>query len=199
MKIAFALTLASLTLVAPGALLKAETQENTSDSLIVVDHTTGDQTSEPDLETLVRNEPQKVYVESSDGTYRATRNDDHCFYNEEHDHIHCYADDPSLSKTVFIEEQTTYRSTRNRSRDRVIYRDRHDPIATGLGVGLAIGLPILIHNNLHHQRHYRYNRHYNSRYNSHRNSHRNSHYKSNRRHDNGGNRGGSHDGRRRKY
>lgn len=98
-----------------------------------------------------RPEPQKVYVESADGTYRSTREDEYCFYNEERNQIRCYAEDPAHSPVV-REERTVYRSTRTGRQHH--YRQG---LSTGLGVGLAIGVPILIHNSL--DRH-RYQRHY---------------------------------------
>ena len=111
----------------------------------------------------VASEPEKVYVESANGNYRSTKSDEYCFYNEEHDHIHCYDEDPvaANNRVVVVEnvvENRTYRSTRR----------RHDPIATGVGVGLAIGIPLLVHHAI-------YDRHYygNSYRNSYRNKHRN--------------------------
>lgn len=103
-------------------------------------------------------EPERVYVESDRATYRGTRSDEHCFYNEEHDHIHCYDEDPGQrqDRVVYVENRT-YRSTRHRD---------YDPIATGLGVGVAIGLPILIHGAIHDRRHYahKYGRSYRNSY-----------------------------------
>ncbi|MFT7138038.1 MAG: hypothetical protein ACI9B8_000453 [Sulfitobacter sp.] len=97
----------------------------------------------------VTSEPEKVYVESANGTYRSTKSDEYCFYNEEHDHIHCYDEDPEAAndRGVVVEsavENRTYRSTRR----------HHDPIATGIGVGIAIGLPILVHHAIHDRRYY---------------------------------------------
>lgn len=115
----------------------------------------------------VASEPEKVYVESANGNYRSTKSDEYCFYNEEHDHIHCYDEDPEAasSRVVVVEniiENRTYRSTRR----------RHDPIATGVGVGLAIGIPLLVHHAIY-DRHY-YGQSYGNGYRSHyRNKHRN--------------------------
>lgn len=112
---------------------------------------------------VVETEPSReiVYVEDDRGTYRSTRGDEHCYYHEEHDHIHCSEQAP-LTKTVIIEDNTVYRSTRSHRRYHQGYhqgyhREYHreyDPLITGLSVGLAIGLPILAYDNIHH-RHYR--------------------------------------------
>lgn len=135
-------------------------------------------------------EPQKVYVETEQGTYRGTRSDEHCFYSEDHDHIHCYDKDPGqLQDRVVYVENRTYRSTRpissrysasrysssphSYSRYSSSSYERHDPIATGLGVGVAIGLPILIHHAVHdrYEYRYRYSKSYGNRYGSRYDSH----------------------------
>jgi hypothetical protein len=108
--------------------------------------------------------PTRVYVESGNQTYRATRGEEHCFYYEEHDHIRCFDQDPTARK-VIVEERTVYRSTRPGHRQYHSHSRHADPIATGIGVGLAIGIPILIHNSLDH---HRYRRHHGYRYDRHR-------------------------------
>jgi len=106
--------------------------------------------------------PTVVYVETEHGTYRSTRSNEHCYYHEGHDHIHCTEDVPA-TKTVIIEEDTVYRTTRSQRR----YQRDYDPLLTGLGVGLAIGLPILVYDNhRHHRRDYHWDRH--SKHRSHR-------------------------------
>jgi len=135
------------------------------------------ETTEYETSHKVVNEPEKVYVETSGRNYRGTRSDEYCFYNDEHQHIHCYDEDPQLlNSRVVVTENRTYQTTRR----------RHDPIATGIGVGFAIGLPILIHHAVHDRQHYqsryyeRHNRH--SRYqNRFRNGYRND-YRGNRHH-----------------
>ncbi len=106
--------------------------------------------------------PTVVYVETEHGTYRSTRSDEHCYFHEAHDHIHCTEEVPA-TKTVIIEEDTVYRTTRSHRR----YQRDYDPLLTGLGVGLAIGLPILVYDN---HRHYRRDHHWDrhSRHRSHR-------------------------------
>ena len=99
-------------------------------------------------------EPERVYVETGSATHRSTRSEEYCFYNEEHDHIHCYDQDPRQQQDrVVIVENTVHRSTR--------YQHRRDPISTGIGVGVAIGLPLLIHHGIHDRhRSYRNDHHY---------------------------------------
>lgn len=110
-----------------GAALNATAEE------VVVEHTAS--TAEA---------PERVYVRST-----SSHREEHCFFNKEHDHIHCYDEEPTR-EVVIVED---------RSNRRVIRRHtRYDPVSTGLGVGIAIGLPILVHHAIHN-RHYGYSRH----------------------------------------
>jgi hypothetical protein len=88
-------------------------------SLNAVSESTSEITSaHPPLVEHAPVEPEKVYVETGSATYRGTRSDEHCFYNEEHDHIHCYDQDPGqLEDRVVYVENRTYRSTRYRRPD----------------------------------------------------------------------------------
>ena len=83
------------------------------------------ETSSAEANHTIVSEPEKVYVESNQGsyrgtsssTYRSTRSDEYCFFNEEHQHIHCYDEDPeSLDDRVVIVENRTSRTTSRTTR-----------------------------------------------------------------------------------
>ena len=106
-------------------------------------------------------EPQKVYIESDNSTIRRTRGSEHCFYNKEHDHLHCYAEDITVSAPLQVSTGHRHYQTRRYYYDRY---DRYNPVSTGLAIGLGIGIPILLNHSFshhwghgsHHQRHGRH-------------------------------------------
>jgi len=123
----------------------------------VIEHEV-DEYGPDDNEPEMRHEPQKVYVETSNGSYRSTRDEEHCFYNQEHDHLHCYDSDIQPSHRSHVTISSDHRTYSSRH-----HHNHYDPISSGLAVGLAIGLPILLHNSNRDSHHYRRHsgRHYN--------------------------------------
>ena len=128
-------------------------------------------------------EPERVYVETDERTYRSTRSseneyrydDERCFYNEDHEHIHCFSEEieDEVTDRVYVNNSHRYIRTRH-SRHNYYY----DPISTGIAVGLAVGIPLLIHDSHRsrssynrHNRHRSYNRH-NRHHSYNRSSHR---------------------------
>jgi len=108
-----------------------------------------------------------------------SREDENCFYNDEHQHIHCYENER-------YEDQRYENESFNKTKSRVVYRtssrtyrDR-DYSTSALSIGLAIGIPLLIQNSYRNnsyrhgyrskQRHYRshYRRHHRGHYSHHR-------------------------------
>ena len=113
-------------------------------------------------EVITERPPSRIYVEDNGRTYRSTRANEHCEYQEELDRIYCYDVEPTTR--VYTEETRVYRTVRPKR----YYRAGYDPIATGLGVGLAIGIPLLVHNSYdRHHRKYRRHHRYGYRYDNH--------------------------------
>jgi len=114
--------------------------------------------------------PEKVYIQNTTSGGISHRSEN-CFYNDEHQHLHCYEDDDrNVQKS---ESRVVYRTS---NRD---YRDR-DNYNSALSLGLAIAVPLL-HDNYrygayrsHGYRSYGY-RSYRHGYRSHSKSHRRHH------------------------
>ncbi|MBL4679239.1 MAG: hypothetical protein JKY88_00785 [Pseudomonadales bacterium] len=147
------------------------------------------QSEEISQDQIENSVPKKVYVQtapsrniSRDNSRNISREGENCFYNDEHQHIHCYED-------VRYEDQRYENKNFNKTKSRVVYRtsnrtyrDRgYSPSA--LSIGLAIGIPLLIHNSYRnnsyrhgyrsHQRHHRshYRRHHRGHYSHYRSHH----------------------------
>ncbi len=117
-------------------------------------------------------EPQKVYVESSDGSHRRTRSEEHCYFNEEHDHLHCY-DAEIRSSAPQYNVVKGHRHYRTRTRHSYNHHDHYNPVSTGVAIGIGLGLPVLLHNSFRHGHHYSHRgyRGYRSKHRRHRRRH----------------------------
>lgn len=108
----------------------------------------------PLVEREQLSEPQKVYIESGNSTHWRTRGEEHCFYNKEHDHLHCYDEDITTSEPVLrVSSGHRHYQTRRYYYDRRDhYYARYNPISTGLAIGIGLGIPILLNQSFSHHR-----------------------------------------------
>lgn len=153
----------------------------TLSSLVLVSHLIVSQGVFAQYEETTQNQseltvPERVYIQTNNSN-DISREGENCFYNDEHQHIHCYEDERF--------EDKSYRNENiSHSKTRVVYRTSNRTYGdryytpSALSIGLAIGIPLLLHSSYHHDA-YRYsyrshNRHYRSHYRSH---HRKSHHR----------------------
>ena len=130
------------------------------------------------------NEQNVIYVEAEGATYRGTRAAEHCYYHDEHDHIHCEekAYEPR-DRVVYVESHST-RSTRHHHRHRSYYGDRHHGSYYSPGFNFVIGLPLSSYRHHYRHRSYGYDHGYRGRYHhgKNRGHHGRKHKKRHRRH-----------------